>query len=454
VFTLPAVTSRIYVVTSPTLAAEVQRKRTLLFDPLVPDVTARVLGLESETINRMRINVDRTEGNWGILPDLHDSNSTSLGLGKLLDELTTRVTGELTTRLNDFGQFKASGGSSIDLLAWTQNIFTQATAVGFYGPLNPLSQQASLHDDFWEFDHGLGSLLIGILPQYTASGPYHARERLVEAFKPYLQNKLYVNASGVVQKRIALLDKHNFSLDSAARSELSFMFAGIINTTVASFWLVLRLFADPDLLNQVRQEISSAHGFDTNSIPSNDKIDLRISVLKNSCPLLNACSRESMRLASDAASTRLVTSETTIFDKDTGKDYTLCAGAILQIAGAAMHADERIWGSDANVFNPYRYLPAARNEIESKGEKRASSTREHPASYRAFGGGSTLCPGRYLAISEVLAWTAAVLMSLDVTDAITVPEKEDGKLPVHLCEPKSDINMKVRWRGTPINVEL
>lgn len=417
-------------------------------------MTARVLGLETETINRMRINVDRTEGNWGILPDLHDSNSTSLGLGKLLDELTTRVTGELTTRLNSFGQIKANDGSSIDLLAWTQDIFTQATAVGFYGPSNPLSQKSSLYDDFWEFDHGLGSLLIGILPQFTASGPYHARERLVEAFKPYLQNRLYVNASGVVQKRIALLNKHNFSLDSAARSELSFMFAGIINTTVASFWLVLRIFANPELLNKVRQEISSAHSFDTNNIPDDGTIELRITTLKSSCPLLNACSRESMRLASDAASTRLVTSETTIFDKDTGKDYTLCAGSIVQIAGAAMHADERIWGPDASTFNPSRYLLAARNEMENKGEKRAPSTREHPASYRAFGGGSTLCPGRYLAISEVLAWAAAVVMSLDVMGPISVPEKDDGKLPVHLCEPKSDVNINVRWRGMLVNVEL
>src|ERR1700761_3354127 len=411
IFTLPAVTSRVYIVASPSLAAEVQRKRTLLCAPLVPDITSRVLGLDSNMVERMRINVDRAEGNWGILPNLHDSNSANLGFGDLLDNLTSRVIGELISRLNSFGETVGPHGYEVDLLSWTQRIFTPATASGFYGPDNPLAKTPALEADFWDFDHGIGSLLMGVYPAITARRPFYARERLVEAFKTYLQNKTYITASGVVQKRIELLNEHGFSLDSSARSELSFLFAGIINTTVSSFWLVLRIFADQSLLEEIRNEICEAHNLDPATIfsasPPTADLTLRISALKSHCPLLNAASRESMRLASDAPSTRLVTAETTLNDKESGASYTLLAGSIVQISGAAMHASPRIWGIDVDTFNPRRFLVA-------KGDQRGSGTQvNHPAAYRAFGGGSTLCPGRHLAASEVLAWAAAVIMAFD-----------------------------------------
>jgi Cytochrome P450 len=451
IFTLPAVTSRIYVVASPSLAAEVQRKRTLMFDPIVPDITARVLGLDPSMIERMRVNVDRAEGNWGILPNLHDSNNTNLGIGELLDNLTIRVVDELMLRLNSFGEAAGANGVDVDLLLWTQRIFTPASACGFYGPDNPLAKNPALEVDFWDFDHGIGSLLMGAFPTITASRPYYARERLVEAFKPYLQSKLYSTASGVVQKRIELLDKHNFSLDSAARSELSFLFAGIINTTVTSFWLVLRIFANPTLLQEIRHEICEAHNIDSlifSNSPSTTDLSLRISTLKLHCPLLNAASRESMRLGSDAPSTRLVTAETTLHDKETGDSYTLLAGSIVQIAGAAMHASPRIWGADVNEFNPRRFLM-------SKEQKAVATTQvNHPAAYRAFGGGSTLCPGRHLAASEVLVWSAAVIMAFDGPEKVVVPEKEDRRLPVHLCEPKKDVSVKLKWRGVKVAVGL
>jgi cytochrome P450 len=466
IFTLPAVTSRVYVVTSPSLAAEVQRKRTLLFDPLVPDLTSRVFGLDAGIVNRMRINVDRSEGNWGILPNLHDANNSNLGLGELLDDLTSRMLSELISRLNKAAESFGTQGQEVNLLEWTQNIFTPATACGFYGPNNPLAMDKSLETDFWTFDHGLQYLLIGILPKETAQGPYYARERLVAAFKTYLNAKNDAQASIVVKKRLEILSKHSFTLDSTARAELTFLFAGIINTTVASFWLVLRLFANPQLLSSIRTEIYAAHGINpaaTVASPHQD-VTLRIATIKAHCPLLSASFRESMRLASDAPSTRLVTQPTTLLDKATGTSYDLAAGSIVQIAGAAMHADARIWGVDVDEFNPQRFLPPPAPSSSGSSAGAAATTRDksaavpstNPAAYRAYGGGSTLCPGRHLAGSEVLAWTAAVVMALDVVggETLKVPEKEDGRLPVHLCEPKTDVKVKLVRRGGMVRVDL
>ena len=64
--------------------------------------------------------------------------------------------------------------------------------------------------------------------------------------------------------------------------------------------------------------------------------------------------------------------------------YFLRKDSVLQIAGGAMHRDPDIWGSNVDHFDPYRFL-----EMDRK-----SKEKIHPAAYRAFGGGATLCPGK------------------------------------------------------------
>jgi cytochrome P450 len=443
IFSLPAVTSRIYVVSSPALALEIQRKKTLLFDPLVPDLTQRVLGMDKTTVKQMRENVDRAEGNWGPVPDMHDAVAKGLGAGPVLDELITASLAELMGFLNGYGERISGRRPRVDLMKWTKHAYASSTARFLYGPDNPIARDQPLEKSFWDFDAGIGYLLLGIWPSITASKAYQGRERLVGAFEEYLWAGHQQTASKMVQMRMEVLDKNDLSLDAMARSELSFLFAGIVNTAISSFWQVLRIFADPELLLEIRKEIQDAH---PNLAKSSDII-LSLPTLKSKCALLSSCFRESLRLASDLSSTRLVTEDTTLTYKppDGGiAEYVVRKGSIIQISGAAIHASTKIWGSDAFKFNPRRFLTK-------------EAARVHPAAFRAFGGGSTLCPGRHLASAEVFAWTAAVVMGFDIVGVdgkpLDVPSKNDTRLPVHVCEPQREVQVCMKWKGRRVTVE-
>ncbi|KAF2665339.1 cytochrome P450 [Microthyrium microscopicum] len=435
VITLPAVTSRIYIVTSPTLAAEVQRKRTLLFDPLVPDLTQRVLGMDAETVALMRRNVARTDGNWGPVPEMHDCVASGLGIGPVLNDLTSSALTELTSRLNAFGASLEGSTRNVDLLTFTKHIYATASAHFLYGPNNPFAVDPSLESAFWDFDAGIASLLIGIFPSITARKPYRGRERLAAAFRTYLCANHQSAAATMIQHRMAVLHHNGFSIDGMARSEMSFLFAAIVNTAISSFWTVTRIFADPKLHAAIHQEITTAH-----EIPENGPITLNLRILKSQCLLLVATMRETLRLASDVSTTRLATTHTTLLHKTRtdSRTYDLFEGSIVQISGAAMHADPKIWGEDAASFRPERFL----GDVKYPG-----------AAFRAFGGGSTLCPGRHLAAAEVLVWTAAMVLGWEV-QGVVVPEKDDGRLPVHVCEPKRDVGVKMRWSGRDVLCEM
>ena len=401
-------------------------------------MTKRVLGLDAKTVKQIRQNLDPEPGDpHGFLADMHNMVYGYLGPGELLNDFSYDAARELHRQLNVYAGELQQGETdtqTVDLLSWLQHFVTVGTAQFLYGPKNPIAMQPDLEQGFWDFDRGLGPLLIDIFPSITASKPYRGREGLVQAFVKYLDAGHHkTGGSDFVQRRVDVSNEYGWSHDSTARSELSFLFAGITNTAITTFWAVLRIFADRDILIAVRDELPKA---DINT-DSTLTLDLSIGRIRNKSPILQAVVRECMRFNSDNFSTRLVKTDTLLADK-----YFLREGSVLQIAGGVMHADASIWGPDAGTFNHKRFL-----EIDSK------ERSVHPAAFRAFGGGKTLCPGRHFAMSEILTFVSMVVAMFDIEGLeeggkINVPEKEDGVLPIHILEPRGGSpKVKVKLRA-------
>ncbi|KAK4044260.1 cholesterol 7-alpha-monooxygenase [Parachaetomium inaequale] len=500
IFTLPVPRSRMYVVTDPSLAAAVQRaSKTLSFTPLVPDITQRVLGLDGDTVAIVRQHIDPEPGEArGFLADIHDLVYSYFGPGEALSELSLGAVRELAREVEGYVgrlQREKGGEETVDLLQWIRHFVAMATANLLYGEENPLALHPELESAFWDFDHGLGSLLMGVFPSITAGKAYRGREALAAALEEYLLHNRHLPGDGrkgaslIVQKRVAIALQHGWTLRATARSELSFLFAGIVNTATTTFWMVLYLFAsassgDTDnLLSTIRSELSSSLTFDT---PTGTPT-LSMDKLRTSSPALQSLFRECLRQNSDTYSTRLVKSATTL--PGPAGPYHLAASSVVQISGGTMHADPRIWGADVGAFKPSRFLPQnqqqqpkmttttttpnqERGPETGTGTGTRTSLTPHPASFRAFGGGKTHCPGRHFASTTIQAFVALLVTHFDITGQrhdntgpqddnnsggggrtrtrtrkIPVPEKEDGVLPVHVLEPKGEVRVTVRLRN-------
>ncbi|KIW09078.1 uncharacterized protein PV09_00026 [Verruconis gallopava] len=438
IFTIAMPWSRMYVVTDPALAASVQRNKNLSFSPLIPEATQRILGLDQETVKIVRKNLNREDNVRGFIPEIHDMVYAYMAPGDSLDELSASASKELADLIYDYAgglQNAANSSNKEHLLKFCQHFVTVATARFLYGPENPIDTDIGNEQAFWDFDHGIGLLLVNVAPSITARKAFRGREKLVKALETYLREDHTKTASKLIQNRVEISVRHGWKVDMLARAELSFLFAGIVNTAITSFWLILHIFARPRLLDEVREELQAAFG--TLSI-NKKRQALDATKIRNECPIFMSVFRETLRVGSENSSTRIVMADTVLADK-----YFLKKDSVLQISGGAMHVDRRIWGSDADAFDPYRFTE----------ERVKKQDKIHPAAYRAFGGGATLCPGRHFATNEITSFVALVIMLFDLEPVhgadFSIPRKRDNVLPVHILEPVADVQcfFKLRTRS-------
>lgn len=456
IFTLVVPFSRLYIVTSPSLAAAIQRKPTaqLSFNALLPDIVQRVMGLDRATRTIVERGLDAQQGEQrGFLPELHDMLVSRLGPGAAMDTLTLRAVGELGKGLDAYAaSLRSPQGQVEDLLCWVRHLVAHATAMLLYGSRNPMALHpgVDLEGAFWDFDHGLGRLLLGIWPRVTAKKAYAGREELVAAFGEYVGARHYepeaesqgTGADKIVLERIRIAHAHGFSVDGIARSELSFLFAGIVNTATTTFWTLVRIFADHELLHAVRAELAVV------TEPAEDNSNRRrlsLKQLAKSCPRLCAVYREVLRMGSNNFSTRLVKEDTVLTAAGVEGKVWLRKGGVVQIAGGVMHGNPAIWGHDVEAFSPGRHI-----KVDSK-DKADGAVSAHPAAFRAFGGGKTMCPGRHFATGEILGLVGSIVVRFEMEDVdesgkIAVPELDDYILPVHILEPVAGSPVKVRIR--------
>lgn len=457
IFTLPVPFSRLYVVTSPSLAAAIQRRPTaeLSFNALLPDIVQRVMGLDGDTRAIVERGLDSGRGEErGFLSDLHEMLVSRLGPGITMDALTLRAAKELDKGLNAYADSLRGHSQAEDLLEWVRRLVSQGTAQVLYGSRNPIALYPArrLEEAFWNFDHGLGSLLMGLWPRVTARKAHDGREALVAAFREYIGSRHYeaaeegetedTGADAIVLERIRIARSHGFSIDGIARSELSFLFAGIVNTATTTFWMLTRIFADHELLYTVREELAGV----TDPMDDSNKRTRHFSLkqLSKACPMLNAIYKEVLRMGSNNFSTRLVKGNTVLTAAGVQGEVWLGKGGIVQIAGGVMHGNPTIWGADVGAFNPARHLKVISKDNETL-------LRASPAAFRAFGGGRTMCPGRHFATGEILSLVASVVMRFDMEGLnedrqIKVPEVDDYILPIHILEPVAGSSVKVRIR--------
>lgn len=434
--------SRLYIVTSPNLAASVQRaSKTLSFSPLVPPILQRVAGFDRTTLDLMKGDMEN-----GYIQQVQKAVQNRLSQGSYLDEVTLKACAEFLQRLESFGQTLSPTSTqgdrkSVDFPIWIKNIVTFATATFFYGPNNPVERDPRLADRFWDFDAGIPSLLLGIMPSVTARKAFTGREAVVKALAVYLESPQYQEAAEITRERTDIGRNFGVDTENIARSDLTFFFAGIINTSLTAFWMVLHIFARPALVTAIREELEAI------TVSTRDRTTeatMSIKAIVKSCPLLHAVFKEVLRLYSDNFATRVVQSDTVLAD-----EYFLKKGSIVQVSGGIIHADRRIWGSDVASFRPERHLNSA-----SKSTNEKSNTEQpasvHPAAFRAFGGGATLCPGRYFAVNEIIALVAMIITLFDISGPagadIDIPAKEDHVLPIHVLEPSKTVHVEFRTR--------
>jgi cytochrome P450 len=425
--------AKTYVVTDPVLAVAVQRAAaTLDFDELVVQITPRLTGSSRETRTILLDRTAKQEGRTRMITRSHSVINPPLAAHRIADISQTQ--------LGDFNDFanNIKDGEDVDLFMTLKSEITTASMHSLYGPQNPFAMHPELVEKYWDWDDGNIAYSVGILPSITARKAYLGIEACVKGWIEYTEKGRHSQAQPFLQERIKMHYAEGISPYEHARLEHTISFGFLSNAAITSFWIINNIYSRPELLQQIREEIY------TNAFEAPGTI--YSSKLKTACPLLNSTWRETMRLIAPMTSARVVLEDTMLAD-----NYLLRKGNVVQIAGGVLHADTDIWGPDAESFNArrfyYNWNGTKTNADGSISDKKENAV--HPAAFRVFGGGTSLCPGRHFAQMEVTGLAAVLTMGFDMEPVEGMgwnPLRDEKRFPLAVKKPLRDVRAKIARR--------
>lgn len=265
---------------------------------------------------------------------------------------------------------------------------------------------------------GLGSTRV-------AKNAIHAMEMGSGVFEEYFKRGHHKEASELIQARYNHSMEHHMPLNDIARSEFSNGVALLSNTVPNTFWLLYHLYSDPEVLEECRKEVSNVTVVAKNT-DGQPVHTLDMSKVKVLCPVLLSTYKEVLRVYSMASSARLV-----MEDHMLDEQYLLKKGSTVMMPTPVQHRDRAIWGSETDTFDHFRFVR----------EKRTSQS-----GFRPFGGGTTLCPGRHFATTEILAFTAVTIMQFNIkpkSSEWVLPSRNNVEFWEATQSPDEDIDVEV-----------
>lgn len=294
------------------------------------------------------------------------------------------------------------------------------------------------------FDEGVGGLIMG-MPTPAARKAHRRRARIFKAMEDYFDKGEHENGLDVIKMRYRVGKAHGSSHKSLSRFEIGDLIGILVNATPTFFWVILHVYSDKDLLRAIRDEVEAAMVVSKGVDGGQTKHSIDITTLQDVCPLLVSTFREVLRWRTQFSTSRWVIQETLLADR-----YLLTKDSVVQMPSGVVHADATVWGPDVGLFNPRRFMKEdAPGSATANGNLTKKAERVHPGAYRAWGGGQTLCPGRFFATTEITSALAMWVARFDVEPKKgkwTMPEEDGSRLASSVHPPCQDVEVVVRTR--------
>ena len=322
----------------------------------------------------------------------------------------------------------------VGLLEWTKEVLLDSATRTFFGDqlldIEPhlLTNFVFFDDNSWLFTYKIPKpwskeMLVAKDVVQKALGTYFDLPRHERSGQSWLVRTLEdeMRALGIEAKDLAAMFNMIFWVING-------------NAYKLCFWILAHLLHNPALMSAIKTEVASAIDAHTPAHEISDRLD--------SCRELDAVYYEVLRLISSSMAVRNVAQPMNVGGK------TLSKGTKLLVPFRQIHFNKAVWGENAHEFDPKRF--------SGKQAKEELSALRNP-NFRPFGGGTTVCPGRFLARREVLAFVGLALVrfdiNLDVTGSKSNEQTRQGAFP-RLEESKPCLGMMPPAKGENVRIRV
>lgn len=236
---------------------------------------------------------------------------------------------------------------------------------------------------------------------------------------------LRADASDFMVRRDALFLAH---VDRRDRDhlQLGMLWAAQANTIPAAFWTLAFVLADPAAREDLRAEIDPVLAAAGGAC---GREQLR------QMPRLDSAVSEALRLTSHSLTMRMVRRPTQI-QLDSSGPWSLRQGDRVCIAPWVTHHDPELY-PEPDRYRHDRFVGAT---FHKRGKKVGFALMP-------YGGGVSMCPGRFLAHEDIKHFVARVLHRLDVELLGPLPPLDQRRAGLGVLPPRGDLPARLRPRA-------
>ncbi|KAG9235358.1 cytochrome P450 [Amylocarpus encephaloides] len=321
----------------------------------------------------------------------------------------------------------------------------------------PFKQNPDLAKDFWEFMRGFMVLFFGI-PRLIAPKPYAARDRLIQACTKHLRD-IESRYDGIIAANAEwdedLGSRVNRDLDKVMKDVgispegRGAMMGGFMigingNAIPVGCWILIESIRTPGLLEALREEIMTAVSIDEDN---KESLILDIATLL-SLPLLSSVYTETLRLRISTTPTRQLRNDLLV------GGYVLKAGNHVMVPSWLAHTESQ-WSTPehpASEFWAERFL----GKTDADGNVGEPPKSTQAGTFFPFGGGTSMCPGRFFAKQEILSGVAIMIAKFEIefvenvhhdgTPSKRGPDADINNAGSGALLPDSDLKVRLRRR--------
>lgn len=234
-------------------------------------------------------------------------------------------------------------------------------------------------------------------------------------------------------------------VDPAMQDKFNFMmlWASQGNTGPASFWALLFLLKHPEAMRAVREEATQVLA--EARLKAKQSFDFDVSALQRT-PVLDSVMEETLRLGAAPTLLRVVHSDH-VLKMANGQEYLLRSRDIVALFPyLSVHMDPDIH-PEPTAFKYDRFLnPNGSRKVDfyKAGKKIHHYTMP-------WGSGVSICPGRFLAISEMKLFILLMVTHFDlelVDPATPVPPVDPHRWGFGTTQPSHEVRFRYRLRPT------
>ncbi|PSN62499.1 cytochrome P450 [Corynespora cassiicola Philippines] len=342
------------------------------------------------TPQQMMIQLHHRQSHPGARLDYHIEESTLPSMFRNLD---------LKAKQHPAVLGRSGKGTRVSLLKLCTHIFIKGQTDAYFGQAIWWADP-HLMDYFMVWEHTNWKYLFE-MPSFMSGDMLQAKGNLIQGFTKYLAipREERKDASYFVQTVEDMLREVGLTESEIGSMLMLHYWAIIGNVYKIAFWLVTYMVQRPELLEAVRREVTAAVG--------DDRLDENY--LTEKCPNLEVLFNETLRLTVTSPLGRVVTGPTNINGK------VLQEGNMLMVIFRELHFNSAIWGEEAQSFRAQRFLDNPK-------------LLRNP-SFRPWGGGNNMCPGRFLAKRSIYAFVAILLSKyhIGIEEHASIPKGDSTK---------------------------